>query len=61
MTTNMNFLLQRAYEHLVAGVAAITVTTVLLLSTSGHADARTVGVKPTVTILVPTVTIEAAE
>ena len=57
--TNMNFLLRRAYEHFVAGVAAITVTTVLLLGMSAHADARTPA-KPSVTILVPTVTIEAA-
>ena len=61
MTSNLNFLLQRAYEHTVAAAGAIAIITVLLLGMSAHADARTLSVKPTVTILVPTVTIEAAE
>jgi hypothetical protein len=53
-------LLRRAHEHLIASVGAVALTTLMLASvnadahTNGHA-ART----PSVTILVPTVTIEA--
>lgn len=53
-------LLRRAHEHLIASVAAIAVTAVMLMSVNTHAATRTV-LKPSVTILVPTVTIEMVD
>jgi len=50
--------LRRAHEHILAGVAAVAITAVLLVSVSAHAAARDT-VTPSVTILVPSVTIEA--
>jgi hypothetical protein len=55
--SNINFMLRRAYEHIVATVGAIAVTAVLLISINAHAATHG-SLKPSVTILVPTVTIE---
>jgi hypothetical protein len=55
--SNNAFSLRRAYEHLVAGVAALALTTLLLVSVETHAAAAR-PVTPSVSILVPTVTIE---
>jgi hypothetical protein len=49
--------LRRAHEHILAGVAAVAITAVLLISVSAHAASRDT-VTPSVTILVPSVTIE---
>jgi len=54
------FLLRRAYEHLTAGAGAV-VLTALLLVTLNTAHAATRDVTPSVSILVPTVTIEAVD
>jgi hypothetical protein len=50
--------LRHAHEHILAGVAAVAITAVLLVSVSAHAAAPDT-VTPSVTILVPSVTIEA--
>jgi hypothetical protein len=50
-------LLHRAHEHVIAGIAAIAITVVMLMSVNAHAAARD-SFKPSVTILVPSVTIE---
>jgi len=56
---NYALMLRRAHEHLIASVAAVALTTLMVASVSAHAHARSQGsLKPTVTILVPTVTIE---
>ena len=57
--THFNYasVLRRAHEHLIASAAAIVLTAVLLASVSANATTRTL--TPSVTILVPTVTIEA--
>jgi hypothetical protein len=55
--TSFDFLLRRAYEHFTASAAAIAITALLLLSVNAEAASYTAA-KPTVTILVPTVTIE---
>jgi len=57
--TRSNFasMLRRAHEHLIASVAAIAVTAVMLVSVNAHA-ATSSSLTPSVTILVPTVTIE---
>ena len=56
---NFALLLRRAHEHLIASVAAIALTTVMLASVNAHAQIRPHGsLTPSVTILVPTVTIE---
>jgi uncharacterized protein (DUF2252 family) len=50
-------MLRRAHEHLIASAAAVAITAIMLLSVNTHAAAR-VSVTPSVTILVPQVTIE---
>ena len=55
--SNIDFMLRRAYEHLVASVAAVAVTALLLISINAHASTAA-SLKPSVSILVPTVTIE---
>jgi len=56
-SSNFALVLRRAHEHLIASVAAIALTAVLLVSV--NANATTHALTPSVTILVPTVTIEA--
>jgi hypothetical protein len=53
------FLLRRAYEHLTAGAAALVLTALLLGALNTAHAATTRDVTPSVSILVPTVTIEA--
>ena len=53
------FMLRRAYESLVSSLGAIALTALLLVSVD--ARAATNALKPSVTILVPTVTIEAVD
>jgi hypothetical protein len=53
------FLLRRAYEHVTASAAALTLTVLTLLTVNAHAGNRTV--TPSVTILVPTVEIEVVD
>lgn len=67
MTRNISFLMRRAFERLVASVAAISLTAMLLVSVDARAatdrmltPSVTVLV-PTVEVLVPTVTIEALD
>jgi len=55
--SNSAFLLRRVYQALVSAAAALAITTLALFSVQTHA-ATPRPVKPTVTILVPTVTIE---
>lgn len=55
--TSYNFLLRRAYEHFTASAAAVAITTLLFVSVNAEA-ASFAAAKPSVTILVPTVTIE---
>jgi hypothetical protein len=53
-------MLRRAYQHLVAGIGALALTSLVLFSVETHAATpRTV--THSVTILVPTVTIEAVD
>ncbi|HEU4591352.1 MAG TPA: hypothetical protein VFS13_10610 [Steroidobacteraceae bacterium] len=54
MTRNISFLLRRAYERLVASVAALAVTGLMLVSVNAHAATA---LKPSVSILVPTVEV----
>ena len=65
MTRHTTSLLRRAYEHAVTGAGAIAVTVLLTLTVNAHAAnpqrSAAPGVTPSVTILVPTVTIEAVE
>ena len=58
--SNSVFMLRRAYEHLVAGVGALALTALVLVSVETHAAAAR-SVTPSVSILVPTVTIEPVE
>jgi hypothetical protein len=62
MTRNISFIVRRAYEQLVASVAALALTGLMLVSVSAHAaTARKPSVSilvPTVEVLVPSVTIE---
>jgi len=58
--SNSVHMLRRAYQHLVAGVGALALTALMLVSVTTHA-ATPRGLTPSVTILVPTVTIEAVE
>jgi hypothetical protein len=54
-------LLRRAHEHLIASVAAIALTTLMVASVNAHAQMQAQthsSLTPSVTILVPTVTIE---
>jgi len=60
------FMLRRAYEHVVASIGAIAVTTLLLASVHAQAanpeaSTQDQAVTPSVTILVPSVTIEPVE
>ena len=59
--TNSKFMLRRAYEHFVSSLGALAATSLLLVSVNAHATAPKSELKPSVTILVPTVTIEAVE
>jgi hypothetical protein len=67
MTRNISYLMRRALERLVASVAAVSLTAMLLVSVDARAATQsdlTPSVEvlvPTVTVLVPTVTIEAVE
>jgi hypothetical protein len=54
---DIDFVLRRAYEHATACAAALALTTVMMLSVSANAASHR-GLTPSVTILVPTVTIE---
>ena len=56
--SNTSYMLRRAYQHLVAGAAALALTALALFSVETHAAAQRT-LTPSVTILVPTVTIEA--
>ncbi len=58
--SNSVFMLRRAYQHLVAGVGALMLTALMLVSVESHA-AQARNLTPSVTILVPTVTIEAVD
>ena len=56
--SNSAYMLRRVYQALVAGAGALAVTTLVLFSVQTHAATpRTV--TPSVTILVPSVSIEA--
>jgi hypothetical protein len=57
--TRSNFasVLRRAHEHLIASVAAIAITAAMLVSVNAHAATHS-SLTPSVTILVPSVTIE---
>ena len=55
--TSFSFLLRRAYEHFTASAAAVAITALLFVSVNAEA-ASFAAAKPSVTILVPTVTIE---
>jgi hypothetical protein len=63
--SNSAFLLRRAYQHLVASIGALAVTALMLASVNAQAanpeQTVTQGVTPSVTILVPSVTIEPME
>jgi len=52
-------MLRRVYQHVVAGAGALVLTSLVLFSVETHAATQVN--KPSVTILVPTVTIEAVE
>jgi len=52
-------MLRRVYQHVVAGAGALVLTSLVLFSVETHAATKVN--KPSVTILVPTVTIEAVE
>jgi hypothetical protein len=58
-------MLRRAYERFVSSLGAIAVTSLLLAGVDAQATANSAAVrstlKPSVTILVPTVTIEAVD
>ena len=58
--SNSKFMLRRAYEHLIAGIGALVLTALVLFSVETHA-ATPRSLTPSVTILVPTVTIEALD
>ena len=59
--SNSVFVLRRAYEHFVAGVGALVLTALVLFSVETHAATQRHSVTPSVTILVPSVTIEQVE
>ena len=58
--SNSFYMLRRVYQHVVAGAGALVLTSLVLFSVETHA-ANQSNLKPSVTILVPTVTIEAVE
>jgi hypothetical protein len=57
--SNTVYMLRRAYQHVVAGAGALLLTSLVLFSVETHAAAPQRTLTPSVTILVPTVTIEA--
>jgi len=62
--SNFVFVLHRASERVVASVGALALTTLMLMSVNTQAAAPTTspnGLKPGVTNLVPTVTIEVVD
>lgn len=63
--SNSVFLLRRAYEHVVASLGALAVTALMLAGVNAQAALPQVesanAVTPSVTILVPSVTIEPVE
>ena len=63
--SNSFYMLRRAYERVVASLGALTVTALMLFSVNAQAAAprsvATSSVTPSVTILVPTVTIELVD
>jgi hypothetical protein len=63
--SNSVFMLRRAYEHVVSSLGALAVTALVVASVNAQAAqprVETAGaVTPSVTILVPTVTIEPVE
>jgi hypothetical protein len=61
--SNSAFLLRRAYEQLVASIGALAVTALLVASVNAQAESASPDpvVTPSVTILVPTVTIEPVD
>lgn len=67
MTRNISYLMRRAFERLVASIAAVALTAMLLVSVDARAEThRTLTpsvtvLVPTVTVLVPSVTIEALD
>ena len=64
MTRSNNVsLLQRAYEGAVSSVSALALTALMLVTVNAQAAAphQAPSVTPSVTILVPTVTIEAVD
>ena len=58
--SNFVFVLRRASERVVASVGALALTAVMLMSVNTQAASPN-GLKPSVTILVPTVTIELVD
>ena len=58
--SNYGFVLRRASERVVASLGALALTALMLVSVNAHASAPR-ALKPSVTILVPTVTIEAVD
>ena len=62
---NSVYMLRRAYERVVASLGALTVTALMLFSVNAQAAAPNAdaysSVTPSVTILVPTVTIEVVD
>ena len=58
--SNSFYMLRRVYQHIIAGAGALVLTSLVLFSVETHAATQT-SVKPSVTILVPTVTIEAVD
>jgi len=63
--SNSVFLLRRAYEHLVASIGALAVTALMVAGVNAQAanpdQIATSSVTPSVTILVPSVTIEPVD
>jgi hypothetical protein len=55
--TSYSFLLHRVYERFTASAAALAITALAFVSVNAEAASFTAA-KPSVTILVPTVTIE---
>ena len=60
--TRSNFapMLRRVHERLIASVAAIAITAAMLVSVNAHAATHS-SLTPSVTILVPSVTIELVD
>jgi hypothetical protein len=59
--SNSVFVLRRAYEKVVASLGALAVTALVVASVNTQAATARQDVTPSVTILVPSVTIEAVE